>query len=199
MKKAFALLLALCLLCGSVALAEGNSTSITQDEGNVDNSYSPAADTTVQLKVNDTYEVTIPTTLNFTNTNVGYTTKATVSLTKCIIPERGWLKVTITKTGSTPNLGDEYKVRLNGTSDTYAIGYAINVSIDQRRRSGSGIEVLSYDNTDTSKPKLPCSKDVIFKLTDTIFPVSGTYSDNVTFTVTTGVTKPPEELPADPS
>lgn len=201
MKKAFALLLALCLLCGSVALAESSTNRITQDQSTAENSNKPHADTTVQLKVNDAYEVTIPTTLNFTANNSGYTTTATVSLTKCIIPERGWLKVYITKTASASTSDAYYKVRLGGTSDTYGLKYTIGVGgVTRSQFVPNGIPVLTYDNTAATKQTLPLSQDVVFTLTETTFPVSGTYSDKVTFTVATGVTEQPvEEQPADPS
>lgn len=201
MKKAFALLLALCLLCGSVALAESNTNtnSITQDQSTAENSNKPHADTTVQLKVNDAYEVTIPTTLNFTANNSGYTTTATVSLTKCIIPEHGWLKVYITKTASASTSGAYYKVRLDGTSATYGLKYKIGVGqTTYEQFVFDGIPVLTYDNTAATKPTPPLSQNVVFTLTETTFPVSGTYSDKVTFTVATGVTEQPvEEQPAD--
>lgn len=72
MKKAFAMLLALCLLCGGVALAE-NST-INQD------SASKTADTTVSYTIaeNETYTVTIPSSV--TLTNAGDNLSGTVSV-----------------------------------------------------------------------------------------------------------------------
>lgn len=72
MKKAFAMLLALCLLCSGAALAE-NST-INQD------SASKTANTTVSYTIaaNETYTVTIPSSV--TLTNAGDNLSGTVSV-----------------------------------------------------------------------------------------------------------------------
>ena len=56
MKKILALLLALCLLCGMVALAEGNTTYTDQDEeGTTTVSYT--------VEVNESYTITIPSSI----------------------------------------------------------------------------------------------------------------------------------------
>lgn len=178
MKKVFALLLALCLLCGT-ALADNVLFA-----GRGDPSDKPSGDTTVQLTVNDSYEITIPSTIELKTPN--YMNVGQVKLTKCIIAKGNTLKVSISTVASseaTENTEKVFKLMLGGTDAAYSVPYSIKVGTGTAytKLPEEGILVLQYPNGGVA---VGDSVNVTFALTSQTFPVSGGYSDTVTFAVT---------------
>lgn len=89
MKKIFALLLTLCLLCSAVVLAEGNTTI---DQSSADKT----ASTTLKATVDESYTVIIPSELNITTGAT--TTPLTVKVEALSLHANRQLKVTVDTT-----------------------------------------------------------------------------------------------------
>lgn len=175
MKKLVSLLVVLCLLLGGVALAEEESTQITQDD-----KETPVCLTTVSLVVDQTYTVTIPSTVNLTMANTASNRlKKDVTVSNLLIAKGAKLVVTLNSIGSMDNGKTAPTVSTaSGAELSYSI-YKGNTGTDTY---GQQEEVARTAENGTYS--------LYFALNDTP-KYSGTYTDTITFRVMVSYTTGP--------
>lgn len=167
MKKLVSLLLALCLLLGGVALAEEVSNEITQNDKEM-----PYRSTTVSLVVNQTYTVTIPSTVNLTTAHTATNRlKKDITVSNLLIEKGADLVVTLRSIQSVKQGKTAPTVTTaNGAELSYSI-YKANTGTDTY---GEDAEIARTESNGTYS--------LYFALNDTP-QYSGTYSDTITFSV----------------
>lgn len=165
MKKLFAVMLSLCLLCGMAALAEDTTITASGETGSV----------TVSYKVPEDFRftVTIPPSINLTAaqgaTEATGTLSIAVNVTACNVSDQ-MIIVELTK-----SLND---FTLVSAESADAISYAV-------KKDGTDVaekaEILRYE-----VESVPADTSVSLDLSAQIDKVAaGTYSDTLTFTVST--------------
>lgn len=167
MKKLVSLLLALCLLLGGVALAEEELNKITQND-----KERPVRSTTVSLVVNQTFTVTIPSTVNLTTAHTATNRlKKDVTVSNLLIEKGADLVVTLRSIKSMKQGKTAPTVTTaNGAELSYSI-YKENTGTDMY---GEGREIARTKSNGTYS--------LYFALNGTP-QYSGTYSDTITFSV----------------
>lgn len=166
MKKIYAAIFALCLMCGTTALAaENNSTTINQD------SIAKTGSTTVSYTIeeNETYTVIIPSSVKLTNSGDKLSGPVSVKL----------------QTGSFNVAGKRITVSLTGTTNGFKLKNGAN-EIPYNLKAG-GIEygagsiVLSWTYGDTYTDQTnPLNVQTTKGFAN--FP-AGDYTDTLTFNV----------------
>lgn len=181
MKKALVLLLALCLLLASVALAD--DTSISKPSNGTTN----AGNTQIKLSIDQAYTVTIPQTLTFTydTTSKQYMATGTVKVTECRLKEGRTLIVKITDAANAEQDGTRKLLFIK--VGNYKVPYTVKIdSVTYSSMISSDIPVVTCAAGATTLPSQTLN---FYTNEDETFAVAGDYTDTITFTVS--VQEPP--------
>lgn len=165
MKKIYAAIFALCLMCGTTALAaENNSTTINQD------STDKTGRTTVSYTIdaNETYTVTIPSSVKLTNSGDKLSGTVSVKLQTGKFNVAG-KTITVSLTGTT----NGFKLK-NGTNE---ITYNLQAGGNEYSADSTVLSWTYGQNTDNTMPLVVQTTNGLPNLP------AGDYTDTLTFNV----------------
>lgn len=167
MKKILAMILTLCLLCGAIALAEGNVTTFDQNS-------TSGGTTTLEFSVsyNDNYTITIPTKVVLdANGNAEFDVKIT--------PDPGYNVSSDIIVGVSKAEGTLSSTQADGTETS--IPYVIEVA-DPVAQSWVPIDTDEVLRMDASNPQEATQTLSIRAKVGSAPEITGTYTDTITFT-----------------
>lgn len=183
MKRAFALLLALCLLLGGAALAD--TSTITKPSNPSD---SPSKDTTINLAVDQAYTVVIPQSVNlaYDATTSTYRATDTVKVTECRLNLGESLRVAITNSAN-KDTSNAFYIKASGHSVPYSVKVGSNAAVTALPTTG-GITVLTCA-AGTAAASLPTVALTFSTGANPTFLLAGNYTDTLTFTVSISISQ----------